>query len=124
MAGARHYSQLIAWQLADGIRVTVFELTARAAYRRDFKLHAQTEDAIQSVCRNIAEGFGADTHREFRRFLIIARRSLNELIDSLRSAELKHHVTPEDLWPIHALSRRLYPALAGLIRHLEHSGRR
>jgi len=120
MAGARHYSQLIVWQLADGIRVKVFELTANPRFQRDFKLRAQTDDAIESVCRNIAEGFGG-TNPEFRHFLIISRRSLNELCDSLRSAQLKNYISAADMTPINALVRRLYPALAGLIRHLDTS---
>jgi four helix bundle protein len=120
MAGARHYSQLIVWQLADAIRIKVFELTARPEFERDFRLRTQTDDAIESVCRNIAEGFGG-TNPEFKHFLIIARRSLNELFDSFRSAQLKHHISGADLIPINALARRLYPALAGLIRHLDQS---
>ena len=72
------------------------------------------------VCRNIAEGFGG-TNPEFRHFLVISRRSLNELCDSLRSAQLKNHISAADMAPINALARRLYPALAGLIRHLDTS---
>jgi len=74
--------------------------------------------AIESACRNIAEGFGG-TDAEFRHFLIIARRSLNELSDSLRSALLKGYLSDEDLRPVSALTRRLHPALGGLIRHLD-----
>ena len=118
MTGARHYRELIVWQLADAIRVHVFTFTARADFRRDSRLRAQTDDAIESVCRNIAEGFGG-TDAEFRHFLIVARRSLNELSDSLRSARLKNYISQDDLHQISALSRRLHPALGGLIQHLE-----
>jgi four helix bundle protein len=118
VAGARHYTELIAWQLADAIRLEVFALTERPAFRRDFRLRDQTDDAIASVCRNIAEGF-AGSDAEFRHFLIIARMSLNELSDSLRSALLKNYIAQEELGAIAVLSRRLHPALAGLIRHLE-----
>jgi four helix bundle protein len=95
-------------------------LTQRRAFVRDTRLREQTDDAIESVCRNVAEGFGADTDPEFHRFLVIARRSLNELHDSLRSAELKGHVTAGDVEEIRALGRRLYPALNTLMRHLEY----
>jgi four helix bundle protein len=59
--GAKRYRDLIGWQLADQIRVLVFKLTERACFARDLKLHSQTEDAVNSVCRNIAEGFGCST---------------------------------------------------------------
>ena len=52
-------------------------------------LKSQIEGAVNSVCRNIAEGFGCGTHAEFARFLGISRRSLNELQDALRGALLK-----------------------------------
>ena len=118
MPGAKRYQDLIVWQLADQIRVHVFKLTARARFARDFRLHSQTEDAVNSVCRNIAEGFGCK-HKEFARFLEISRRSLNELGDSFRTAQLKRYVTPHDYEPIWQLTHRLYPAFARLIRYLQ-----
>ena len=118
MAGARHYRELIAWQLADQIRVETFKLTRRAPFARDFRHQSQAEDAVDSVCRNIAEGFGCESHAEFARFLEIARRSLNELLDSLRSAELKGYVASAELVAIHDLARREFPALGNLMAYL------
>jgi four helix bundle protein len=123
MAGARHFTELIAWQLGDEIRSAVYLLTERPVFARDARLRVQTDDAIESVRRNIAEGFGCESHAEFHRYLVIARRSLNELFDSLRAAEIKRHVTPQDLVTIRALGRRLYPAMAGLMRHLRRPSR-
>lgn len=123
MAGARHYKELIAWQLADQIRVETFKLTRRGEFARDFRHQSQAEDAVDSVCRNIAEGFGCESHAEFARFLEIARRSLNELTDSLRSAELKGYVSPTDLLPIHDLARREFPALGNLMAYLRRTDR-
>jgi four helix bundle protein len=62
----------------------------------DSKLRSQLDDAADSVCRNIAEGFGCG-NVEFARFLRIARRSLNEVQDELHSAVLKAHLTEADL---------------------------
>ena len=128
MAGARRHEELIAWQLADQIRIHVFDLTARDGFARDLKLRSQTEDAANSVCRNIAEGFSCK-HVEFARFLKISRRSLNELRDAFRGAQLKKYVTASDCEPIATLSRRLYRAFSRLIAYLEstpdppHTGR-
>jgi len=82
MAGARHYSQLVSWQLADALRVVTFRFTRRPPFLTDFKHRSQAEDAIDSVCRNFAEGFGCASHAEFSRYLEISRRSLNELCDA------------------------------------------
>ena len=100
------------------MRVLVFRLTRRPALDRDLKLRSQTEDAIDSVCRNIAEGFGCRSHVEFARFLEISRRSLNEVMDCLRSAQIKEYVTPADLEPIRKLASRFYPAISRLMAYL------
>ena len=118
MAGAKHSQELIAWQLADQLRVEVFEFTSRPGFVRDLKLHSQTEDAVNSVCRNISEGFGG-SHADFARFLRISRRSLNEVQDAFRAAELKSYVSPEDLAASRQLMRRLYPALSRFIAYLD-----
>jgi four helix bundle protein len=81
------------------------------------KLHSQTEDAVNSMCRNIAEGFSCK-HKEFARFLQISRRSLDELRDSFRAAQLKRYVTAHEYEPIWRLAHRLYPAYAELSHYL------
>ena len=118
MTGAKHFKELIAWQLADQLRVEVFKCTCRPAFTRDLKLHSQTEDAANSVCRNISEGFGG-SHAEFARFLRISRRSMNELQDAFRAAELKNYVTFDDLVACRQLMRRLYKALSRFIAYLD-----
>ena len=75
-------------------------------------------EAIDSVCRNIAEGFGG-TNRQFAWFLRISRRSLNEVQDELRTALLKGYVTDADLVPARRLMRRIYPAMSSLLKHLD-----
>src|SRR5262245_22136610 len=119
MAGARHFKGLIIWQLADELRTDLFKLTARAPFSRDLKLQSQAEDAAHSACRNISEGFGADTHREFARFLRISRRSLNEIQDAFRGALTKRYVTETDLRSCRLLLKRIYPALSRFIAYLD-----
>ena len=106
-------------QLGDQHRAQVFKLTERAGLRTDLKLRSQLDDAADSVCRNIAEGFGCQSHREFARFLRISRRSMNEVQDGLRSAVLKRYLTEQDLVGVAQLHRRFYKAMAGLLRHLD-----
>ncbi len=119
MEGARHYSQLVSWQLADALRVVIFKFTQRPPFSTDFRHRSQMDDAIDSVCRNIAEGFGCESHGEFARYLEISRRSLNEVCDSLRSAQLKGYLAANDAASVHALTRRLYPALNNFIAYLK-----
>lgn len=119
MAAARHFRDLICWRLADELRVQVLSLTKRPGIARDFKFKSQFEDATGSVCRNIAEGFGCESHDEFARFLEISRRSLNEVQDCIRHALLKNYMTPDDALPLAALTKRLYPAINNLRAYLK-----
>jgi four helix bundle protein len=118
MAPVTHFSKLIVWQLADAMRQEVFALTAHPQFARDLKLRSQIEDAAHSVCRNIAEGFGC-RHKEFARFLRIARRSINEVQDAANGAVLKGYLSSADLTRLRALFRRIYPGMARLIAYLD-----
>lgn len=116
MPPTNHFSKLIVWQLADEIRSQVLELTTVKEF--DLKLRSQAVDAAHSACRNIAEGFGG-THKEFARYLRTARRSLNEVQDTMRGATVSGYVQTSDLDAIRRLLRRIYPALSRLIFYLD-----
>ena len=119
MPGARAFTQLVSWQLADALRQDVLKLTERPPLASRWKTRDQVEDAIDSVCRNIAEGFGAETHAGFAAYLRISRRSLNELRDAFRSALQKRFATAQELAPAFGLMHRLFPALNNFIAYLE-----
>jgi four helix bundle protein len=119
MRGARHFSELTVWKLADELRVETLKLTSRPEFARNWKAQTQADDAVNSICRNIAEGFGCESHGQFAWYLRIARRSLNELQDAFRGAEQKGYVTSSDRAPSRALTRRLYPALKRFIAYLD-----
>jgi four helix bundle protein len=124
MRPARHYSELIVWQLADEIRREIFTLTKRPPFARDFKAQGQADDAINSVCRNIAEGFACETHGEFATFLVYSVRSLNEVQDAMRGAEEKGYADAKDLALTRQLFKRLFPALGRFIAYLRRTPNR
>lgn len=115
---SRRYTDLAVWKLADELRVHIFQFTSRPKFAADPKARSQVDDAINSVCRNIAEGFGCRTHAEFATFLTFSRRSLNEVQDAMRGAQLKGYVTASELEPTRRLAERLYLALSRFIGFL------
>ena len=119
MRAARHFTELLVWQIADELRRSTFALTNRPEVARHYKFVAQMDDAINSVCRNIAEGFEADTHGQFAWYLRVSARSLNELKDAYRGAETKKLVPASELAEGRMLIRRLSPPLNRLIDYLE-----
>jgi four helix bundle protein len=76
--GARHFTDLEVWRLADKLRQHIFEISASGPASHDFSFRDQIRRSADSVCDNIAEGFGRYSHREFSRYLTIAKASLDE----------------------------------------------
>ena len=81
---AKHFRQLVAWQLAFELREQVLKLTKSGPASRDRRFSEQLNDSSRSVASNIAEGFGRYDPADFARFLSIARGSLDETENHLR----------------------------------------
>jgi len=84
-AVARHFRDLVCWQLSYQLKFEVFKFTVAGPASRDFKYRDQIRDSSRSTPSNIAEGFGRFRPRDSARFFEIARASLmetqNHLID-------------------------------------------
>ena len=77
--GARHYKELIAWQLAEQFKNEVHGvLQASTAPRKTSPMREQLTGAASSVTSNIAEGFLRFAPGDFKRFLDYALGSLGE----------------------------------------------
>jgi four helix bundle protein len=73
------FRELIVWQKAIELVITVYKVTADFPTDEKFGLMSQTRRAAVSVPSNIAEGYGRHTPAEMCRFLDIAWGSLCEL---------------------------------------------
>jgi four helix bundle protein len=116
--GARRIEELVVWQLAHELRSRVYALIATGPAAADRRFCDQIRQAVASVPANIAEGFGRETHREFARFLNIARGSLFEVAEHLKDGVARSHWTPRDTQDLEALTRRTIAALTRLIKYL------
>jgi carbamoyl-phosphate synthase large subunit len=77
------FSELRAWQLAAELRDRIVAIVATPVFRQDLKFRDQLADAACSAPSLIAEGFGRFGHKEFRRYLTMARAELLEVQDRL-----------------------------------------
>jgi len=114
---ARHFKELVAWQRADALRRAVWSVVQRTP-EMDLRLRSQWTDAARSVCSNIAEGFGRQSHRDFARYLDHAAGSLREVEDLIVDARRRDHVTDVDVDGLNLLVRRTSAPLACLRRYL------
>ena len=116
---AREFQELEVWQLADELRCGVVAFTARPPAARDGRFCNNIRDAAESVCRNIAEGFGRRRPPQFSQFLTIALGSLKEVHDQLIAAHHRNYLDPGTFQRLAGLARRTGQIGAALQRYLD-----
>ena len=116
--GVRHFSELVAWQLSEALRVEVMAVAARADDARDYRFRDQLRASALSAPANIAEGFGRYAHRDFARFCDIAVGSLTETESHLKVARRHGYVGVEDYKALLFLIRRARTATIRLKAYL------
>src|SRR5436309_3291237 len=76
---ARKFEDLVAWQKARELTMTVYRVTASGAFGKDFVLRDQVRRSAVSIMSNLVEGFERGGRSEFHQFLSIAKASCAEL---------------------------------------------
>ncbi len=84
--GKKGFRDLIVWQKAKDLAVTIYRVSEESALSRDYGLRDQIRRSAVSVASNLAEGDERDTDKESVRFFYIAKGSLAELRTQLQIA--------------------------------------
>jgi four helix bundle protein len=74
-----HFEELKVWQKAVDLAVTVYEITKRDPFNKDYGLRDQMRRASVSISSNIAEGDQLDSDKSSIRHFRIAKGSTAEL---------------------------------------------
>ena len=80
------FRKLNVWQRSIKFVSLIYKITAEFPKEEKFGLVDQIRRAAVSICLNIAEGSGAGSDAEFRRFLRMSQRSGYEVIAALEIA--------------------------------------
>ena len=83
----RDFRDLVAWQLADALRLEVIQFTSEGPAARDFRFRDDIRASAGSAPTNISEGFGRFRPRPFAQFLEYAKGSIEETQDHLIEAK-------------------------------------
>ncbi len=89
---------------------------------KHYRLVEQAEAASASIARNISEGKGRRTKKEFIQFFYIARGSLYESITLLNPFEKRNWITMETLEEMEDDGIEIASMLKGLINSIYESG--
>jgi four helix bundle protein len=115
---AQDYHDLIVWQKAIDLTVSIYTLTRTFPKSELYGLTSQMRRASVSVASNIAEGRGRLNAAEFRQFLGLAQGSIFELRTQLLVARKLGLVCSESFDETDALSSEVSKMLRTLIERL------
>lgn len=119
MAGWKDFREIVAWQLAEQVKLRVYSFVERPIVRRHFGFADQLSEAARSAPANIAEGFGRYGNKEFARFARIAKASEIEVLNHLIDARDRRLLTQDQFLIEEQYVRKALKAVVGLIHHLE-----
>ena len=115
----RGYQQLRVWQ--DSIELYRLNYEAFRAFPFEIKKVASQQYAsVDSVHRNIAEGYCRRSIREYLNFLNIALGSLGESTSGLHAFLKAGQLSPEHFESLDALAYKIENGLLKLVQSLEH----
>jgi four helix bundle protein len=120
----KSFLDLIVWQRAVDMTVSVYELTDSFPRKEIYGLTSQLRRAAVSVASNIAEGAGRGSKKEFRQFLNVARGSNCEVQTQLMIASRLNLTAHQDLEMAESLSHEVGRMLNGLLQSLLPDGER
>jgi len=79
MAKITRFGEIESWKKSRELTKSIYRISLRERFFRDFGLRDQIRRAAVSILSNIAEGFERDGDKEFIQFLSLAKASCGEL---------------------------------------------
>lgn len=119
----RSYRDLIAWQKAMALAVTIYRVTEQFPQREQFGLSNQLRRAATSVPSNIAEGQGRASTNDYVHFLHISRGSLQELETQVLLAQQLNYLSVQESESVLTQSSEVSRLISGLISSLKNRSR-
>jgi len=116
--GAARFEDLLVWQRAHALHLSVYEATKTPPASRDYRFRDQIRDASESIERNVAEGFGRYNPLVFAHFLDTARASAQETKTLLRKGLDVGYWNQEEFERFDTLANRSLQSIAKFQRYL------
>ncbi|MCB9284644.1 MAG: four helix bundle protein [Lewinellaceae bacterium] len=116
---SKGFYQLDAWKKAHEFVLLVYEKTGRFPGEEKFGLTNQFRRAAVSIAANIAEGSGKNSTKDFIRYLIIARGSVEECQYYLILSKDLHYFSSDEFSHLKAILDSTGRLINGLIKFLQ-----
>lgn len=112
-------SKLIVWQRSHELVLKIYEVTNDFPREEQFGLTSQIRRAAVSIPSNIVEGKARGSKKDYRRFLLISRGSLEEVKYQLLLARDLKYIDEDNYKEALILAKETGKLLAGLIKTLD-----
>lgn len=116
--GRTNFEKLEVYKLAEKLADEVWKIARELDYFARDTVGKQMVRAADSIGANLAEGVGRGTFHDNRRFVHIARGSLNETQHWLRRAYVRALLTPTQVNRIKPVVDELGPRLNAYLRSI------
>jgi four helix bundle protein len=117
-SGFQTFEDLELYRLSREFRKAMYGVTRRLPVFEKFELASQIRRAAVSLTNNIAEGHGRFHYLDQIRFSLVARASLEELIDDLNICEDENYLSPGEVKELKSRAWQIHRVLAGYLRYL------
>ena len=121
MATIKKFEDLEVWQIARDLCRSVYDLSGKGNFSRNFALRNQIQASSGSAMDNIAEGFGRAGKKEFIQFLGISNGSTCEIKSQLYRALDQKYISITEFEESYNLADKLNNKLGSFISYLNKS---
>ncbi len=115
----RRYQSIKAWQLADDLAVSIYEVTKTFPTEERYGLVSQMRRGSVSVAANIVEGSSRSSWKEYLQFLSVSRGSLAELRYFLHLSKRLGYLKEEKCLQLDELCDEVARVSYGLMKAIE-----
>lgn len=117
------FENIKAWQEARELTKTVYRITKKGDFQKDFGLRDQMRRSAVSIMANIAEGFGRESKKGFIQFLSYASSSNIELQSHLYVSLDQKYIIQKEFKLFYTHSKKVGNLINGFIRYLKGKGK-
>ena len=114
-----NFKDLPIWKDSIRLTKTIYDISARSEFSKDFGLRDQIRRAVVSVSSNIVEGFEKSNNNELVRYLRISKGSLGEVRNQIEIAKVVGYMTEVECASLDKELADLGSQIAGFIKYLE-----
>jgi four helix bundle protein len=115
------FEELNIWKVSRKLVNSIYTLTAKEKFSKDFGLKDQIQRAAVSIMNNIAEGFERKSNNEFIRFLYFSKGSTGEVRSLLYVVLDLQYITEKEFEENYKLSIDLITQIANFIKYLKNN---